>query len=360
MPLTAKDRLIQQCLRDRELTPCAHQESALNIVRVVAVRAMIFLIARELAPNVGTLFVALDSGLVQVWTHHPAAGFLGAFSVIHTVGDCATSLATDLDNNFLVTGHSIGYIKVWLLSNYMRPNPPKVSMPQLRLQFPFLWRDTIDGRAKRAVRGQALPLLLSSVRAHTRGITTLQMISSVRIIVSGSADCTVRLWSYDGRYISTLGTFRDWSPILPTVPVSRYFEDYRIPADIKGTASSTTMKVLCGGMRQMQVQVEAEDVEVSKEILENERQLLYGKTLDLLTLKVYYESKAPSITYREYLKLDNTLPYIPIYTHLPVYPLTSVEAQRTLLLGQKMELTYGFSFCVIGKRCRTRRPSNIY
>lgn len=91
-------------LYNRELTSYAHRESAFNIIRVVAVRAMIFLAAREMGPEVGTLLVALDSGLVQVWTHHPAADFLGAFSVIHTVGDCATSLTTDPENNFLVTG----------------------------------------------------------------------------------------------------------------------------------------------------------------------------------------------------------------------------------------------------------------
>ncbi|KAG5331215.1 WDY protein, partial [Acromyrmex charruanus] len=229
----------------KKLTPCVHQESALNIVRVTAVRAIIFLAARETKPDVGTLLVALDSGLIQVWTHHPAAGFLGAFSVIHTVGDCATSLATDPENQFFITGHSIGYIKVWLLSNYMLPNPPKICMPLLRLEFPFLWKDKIDGRAKRAVRNQMLPLLLSSVRGHTRGITSLLIISSARVIVSGSADRTVRLWSFGGRYISTLGTFRDWIPILPTVPVQKYFEDYKLPADIirEGFASSTTLKV---------------------------------------------------------------------------------------------------------------------
>lgn len=161
----------------------------------------------------------------------------------------------------------MGYIKVWLLSNYMLPDPPKVSMPLLRLEFPFLRKDRIIGRAKRATRNQTLPLLLTSVRGHTQGVTSLQIISSARIIVryatsssslykairyaltpetsndSASADQTVRLWSFGGRYISTLGTFREWTPILPTVPVEKYFEDYKIPADIKKFASSTTLKV---------------------------------------------------------------------------------------------------------------------
>lgn len=60
---------------------------------------------------------------------------------------------------------------------------------------------------------------------------------------SGSVDRTVRLWSLGGRYITTLSTFREWGPILPTVPIQKYFETYRLPADIKTIASFTTMKV---------------------------------------------------------------------------------------------------------------------
>lgn len=81
-----------------------HQESALNITRIIAVRAMIFLNARPVGPDVGTLLVSLDSGYIQVWTHHPAGGFLQAFSVIHSIHDCALALATDPKNHFLVTG----------------------------------------------------------------------------------------------------------------------------------------------------------------------------------------------------------------------------------------------------------------
>lgn len=80
------------------------QGSALGITRTVAVRAMIFLTSRQTAADVGSLLVSLDSGLIQVWTHHVAAGFLVAFSVIHTRGDCALSLATDPDNDYLITG----------------------------------------------------------------------------------------------------------------------------------------------------------------------------------------------------------------------------------------------------------------
>jgi len=84
---------------------------------------------------------------------------------------------------FYFEGHRVGYIKVWLLSNYMLPDPPKVCMPLLRLKFPFLWKDRINGRAKRAVRNQTLPVLLSSVRGHMQGIISLAVISSAQIIL---------------------------------------------------------------------------------------------------------------------------------------------------------------------------------
>lgn len=56
-------------------------------------------------------------------------------------------------------------------------------MPKLRLTFPFLWRDRIEGRAKRCVRDQPLPLLLSSVRAHLRCITALAYIDDLRLVL---------------------------------------------------------------------------------------------------------------------------------------------------------------------------------
>lgn len=64
----------------------------------------------------------------------------------------------------------------------------------------------------------------------------------ILLFLSGSADHTVRLWTLGGRYISTLGTFREWIPILPHIPASKYFQHFRYPMDIKRSASFTTMK----------------------------------------------------------------------------------------------------------------------
>lgn len=63
--------------------------------------------------------VALENGQVQCWSDHPAGGFQGAFQVHHSAGDYVAAFATDIDNEFLFTGTTFGYVKVWLMSNYL-------------------------------------------------------------------------------------------------------------------------------------------------------------------------------------------------------------------------------------------------
>lgn len=57
-------------------------------------------------------------------------------------------------------------------------------MPRLRAEFPFLWRDRIEGRAKRCVRDQPRPLLLNSYRAHLRCVTSLAYIDDQKLLLS--------------------------------------------------------------------------------------------------------------------------------------------------------------------------------
>ncbi|XP_076227529.1 WD repeat-containing protein WDY [Nomia melanderi] len=317
---------------------CKHQQSALNIIRTVAVRAMIFLNTRPSKPNIGTLFVSLDSGLIQVWSHHPGGGFLEAFSVIHSVGDCALSLATDSKDHFLVTGHNRGYIKVWYLANYLIPDSPKVCMPLLRLEFPFLWKDKINGRAKRAIKDQPLPILLTSVRGHIKSVTSVQVISNAHIIVSGSTDCTVRLWTLGGRYISTFGTFKSWSPILPTIPAYKYFNNYRFPPDVARSASSTTMKLLEGGIRQAITKPKEEVSDFVKSVIgERKDTMIDGRRLTISTM-----DKSVMMIFLDYPILDTSMSYIPIYTHLKLKPLETIQTPTLpSILQRQKELTKG-------------------
>ena len=46
-----------------------------------------------------------------------------------------------------------------------------------------MWKDRINGRAKRAVYDQPLPLLLSSMQGHIGTVSSLQYVPNARIIV---------------------------------------------------------------------------------------------------------------------------------------------------------------------------------
>lgn len=69
-------------------------------------------------------------------------------------------------------------------------------------------------------------------------------------------------------------------------------------------------KVLRGGMRQVPIEIEEEEIDISKEILEEERHMLYGKKLHSSVLENYHKSQLPERTYQKCLRLDNTLPYV--------------------------------------------------
>ncbi|KAK3914694.1 WD repeat-containing protein on Y chromosome [Frankliniella fusca] len=215
------------------------------------VHQLLFLRSRPVSRGVGSLLVSLSTGYVQVWSHHAVGGYLSQFLAVHTVNDYVVSMEADPECRYLFTGHAVGYIKIWLMSNFCYPGGPVTTlfMPALRKQFPFLFRDRIPGRAKRAVRAQDLPMLLSSVRGHLQPVTFLQYCPENKILFSSSSDRSVRLWSLSGEYIATLGTMLPWPQLFADQewePPSD--QPPRIPADLKRQSSSTTLKVLNRGL----------------------------------------------------------------------------------------------------------------
>ncbi|KAK4876176.1 hypothetical protein RN001_012598 [Aquatica leii] len=301
--------------RARKLSTVNIPETCVPL-RGLAIHSMIFLSGRPMMPGVATLLVAVENGTIQVWSHHPGSGFLTAFQVVHTAGDYVISMATDNENEFLFTGTTAGYIKVWLMTDYYPPTPTKACIPKYRLQFPFMWKDAIDGRAKRANRGQPKPVLLSSYKAHMLPVSTLIYLDDAQILISGSADCTCRLWTRGGRYLGTLGTFKPWIPIQVDTPPG---EDhpYPIPTDIKRIASSSTLK-----------RVSAEDEGKTTVRVDITKANVYGKRLDEPILGNYF--KLPDRdTGRYEFSLDTTFAYIPVYQHLIMPPPKVLPRPRT-------------------------------
>ncbi|CAH2075872.1 unnamed protein product, partial [Iphiclides podalirius] len=272
-------------------------------LRQLAVHAMIFLETRPLSMHVASLMLSLENGQVQCWSDHPAGGYKGSFQCIHTAGDYVSAFATDLKNDYLFTGTTVGYVKVWLMTNYLTGEKVSVSMPRLRLEFPFLLRDRVEGRAKRCVRDQPLPLLLNSYRAHLRCVTALAYIDQHKLLLTGSSDYSVRMWRLTGEYLNTLGSFVPWS-----------LETTRFPPDVQKVASFTTFKVWRGGYvsRYVPGRVAADVSDVTAEELRTRtwgaapRPPALGRST---ALPPRPEPQRPP-------RLDASLPTIPLYAHL--------------------------------------------
>ncbi|XP_011296739.1 WD repeat-containing protein on Y chromosome [Fopius arisanus] len=128
------------------------------------------------------------------------------------------------------------------------------------------------------------------------------------VLFSGSRDHTVRLWSLSGRYISTFGTLKPWTNLIPDIPVSEYLKNYSLPPDVKRIGSSTTIKIFEGGYVGAKIE-DFEEMESMKEVPHHERHLLYGKRLEEPILGQSYKPE-PRPKIDEKPKLDNTLTYV--------------------------------------------------
>ncbi|XP_044731948.1 WD repeat-containing protein on Y chromosome [Chrysoperla carnea] len=287
-------------------------------LRPMAVHAMLFLQNRPMRANIGTLVVAVDNGMVQIYSHHGAGGFLSSFSAIHSNRDCVIFLESDQKNEYLFTGHKLGYVKIWLIINYFSAENAEIFMPKYRIIFPFLWTDLIQCRAKRAVRDQALPLLCNSFQAHLKPVTGIVYINECQIFCSCSSDRSARLWTLGGKYLGTLGTFRSWTH-LPSYGLPPDNIEYRVPPDVKRVASWTTLKVNNGGLASCTVKRKPPEV-IQPLNREEQEKGVYGSKLEAPVLGHHFS--LPLRKTRSYnIKLDNSLPVIPIYIHIKTEPI---------------------------------------
>jgi hypothetical protein len=61
------------------------------------------------------------------------------------------------------------------------------------------------------------PHLLIAYRAHLRPITSIFYADDREIIITGSVDCTIRLFTLTGRYIGFMGQVVPWGPLHTTI-----------------------------------------------------------------------------------------------------------------------------------------------
>lgn len=318
----ASDR--QELLIGKRILSEVQLPSALLTHSEISVNDMIFLRARKVSPGHGTLVVALSNGIIQFYSHHNLGNYIDSFNAIHKSGDSVVVLATDEKNEYLFTGTAFGYVKTWLILNYCVPTveQTKISMPRLRLKFPFLIRDLWEGRSKRVARTILNPILVNSFRAHMQTVCTLAYIDVHRIMLSTSSDHSARLWTLPGRYIETLGSYVKHDKLTIKLNANNGIE-FRVPPDIQHAASSTTIKVLTGATEMDQLKKLQErrkeqqnpSIDGNNNTTEGGSSAMDGNPLNEPILGKYFQ-----LPFRVYStakpKIDTEFPFVPVYKHL--------------------------------------------
>ncbi|KAK3740293.1 hypothetical protein QZH41_018524, partial [Actinostola sp. cb2023] len=215
---------------------------------------VLFLQKRESHFNTATLLTGESGGLVRAWSTF-GGGLLGQFMAAQDDRESITSLATDEDNTVFVSGDTMGYVRVWDITNYCikkdneaQPNPIQKmrSMAMRSGKLPSIRENRLSPKNTTQEASQTKttqinfepPPLLAKFRAHLAAIASLDFVNDRKFIVSASADCSVRLCNHQGRYIGTFGQSSMWD--LERASKGRR----KLPFDIHRVASPDTLASL--------------------------------------------------------------------------------------------------------------------
>ena len=227
-----------------------------------SVDKLLFLHARESDRETATLLSSGAEGWVRAWSIHPQGGLLGQFNAAHRPGETVLAMATDSENRYLFTGDTLGYIKLWDMIEYCHKD--KLSEEETRARckqghgkFPYIRATKKFAKIRRPVTSFPMPPsssnpeetlvtppLLNSFRGHINAVTHLEYIEDHELLVSSSADFSIRLWTICGRYIGSFGQTLPWKLETSPLRIPR-----KMPPDIRRSGSSATLTVINGGIR---------------------------------------------------------------------------------------------------------------
>ncbi|KAK6169081.1 hypothetical protein SNE40_020202 [Patella caerulea] len=230
-----------------------------------AIEKMLFLETRNYADKDTAVLVASGAeGWVRFWSVAQGGRLLGQFNAAHKADSSVNTMVVDSENRFLITGDTMGVVKVWDIFNYcirrrITDDASFSRFKKLTKTFPYLKQFSLDGVLNDEKSEILLkrpppissnpdetlkePLILNSFRAHTKAIANLEYINDRQLIITASADCAIRLWTVCGKYIGTFG--ERWKQLPRIIKASAIKRT--IPKDIRRCGSAKTMRVLNGG-----------------------------------------------------------------------------------------------------------------
>lgn len=198
-----------------------------------AVEKMVFLRTRQEGNNSNlaysaTLIACGAGGMIHLWNHH-GGGLIGEFNIWdnfrHTIPEhtrcleSITAMQVDSKDTLLITGNTLGYIQIWNVSKYCI----QVSKSQKPIQTP--------------------PEITLAWKAHSTSIVSIDLVEEKSLLITASTDCSICVWTFNGRYIGTFGEKTPWSLAYPIIDSEL---PRKLPSGISRTTSFKTVQTVSG------------------------------------------------------------------------------------------------------------------
>ncbi|XP_020490284.3 WD repeat-containing protein on Y chromosome [Labrus bergylta] len=152
-------------------------------------RSLICLKTRENRVDIATL-LTYAGDYIYAWSPKVKGGLLGKFKAVEDESAVLTTMSTDVDEQILLTGDSLGNVSLWDIDGFWSGKDS--------LKEPF----EITNEWKVSL---CPPPLLGSWKAHLTEVVSVMFDSKREHIVTAGLDCNVRLWTNSGCFI---GLFR--------------------------------------------------------------------------------------------------------------------------------------------------------
>ena len=103
-----------------------------------------------------------------------------------------------------------------------------------------------EGKSPLSQVNKTPPKIIKGFKAHTKAISSMCINESRNVLITGSSDCSVRVFTMCGRYIGTFGQKNFWKLDDHVMDLSKLPQ--LIPEDVRRVASANTLKTIKGGI----------------------------------------------------------------------------------------------------------------
>lgn len=187
----------------------------------LGISKLLFFTTRAYKKDAGSLVASGPRAHIHIWNVFQGGKLMAQFPGSKQAGGVASAMVTNKANTHLYTADSLGFVYVWDVSRYCVDKPANEP-----------------------------PEVLAQWRGHVESISCIDLVEQNKVLLTSSADCTVRLWTTEGHYIGTFGQSERWDIYNratyqhPMVPYDVLVDPMSMPSHPVIAEKKTTHEVL--------------------------------------------------------------------------------------------------------------------